>query len=187
MKKGYVWRIYCVIFIILVTSLLCTGCAIRKENVTVNSISWEYSLDIAKETLCEESGWSLPKNAELIKKKREIYKTKYDADGDFAGFEYRTKYYYKILRWKRDRTITTTGEDYNPYFGEYSLAENEKVSYEMKRYYIHGVNEDEENIKYSVEYEDWINVGPGDVLSLEVSIFGNATILSNKKAIEKHE
>ena len=67
------------------------------------------------------------------------------------------------------------------------MAENEKVASESKRHYIHGVNQEDEEVKYTVEYEEWLKVGPGDVLSLEVSFFGNATILSNQKAIEMPE
>lgn len=187
LKRCHVWRKVFLIFMVLAVLFVSTGCMMREETVTATGISWEYSLEIQKEVLCEESGWSLPSEAELIKKKREIYKTKYDEDGNFDGYEYRTKYYYEILRWKYDRTVTTTGEDYNPYFGEYTLAENEKVASESKHHYIHGINQENEEVKYTVEYEEWIKVGPGDVLSLEVSIFGNATILSNQKAIEMPE
>ncbi len=175
------------IFMVLMVLFACTGCMTREETVTVTGISWEYSVEIEKEVLCEESGWSLPSEAELIKKKREIYKTKYDDEGNFDGYEYRTKYYYEILRWKYDRTVTETGDDYEPHFPEYTLAENERVDSERKNHYIHGKNQDGEEVKYTVEKEAWLDVGVGDVLSLEVSFFGNATILSNQKAIERPE
>lgn len=187
LKMCHVWRKVFVILLALMVLIACTGCMTREETVTVTDISWEYSVEIEKEVLCEESGWSLPSEAELIKKKREIYKTKYDDEGNFDGYEYRTKYYYEILRWKYERTVTETGEDYEPHFGEYTLAENERVDSENKRHYIHGKNQDGEDVKYTVEKESWLDVGVGDVLSLEVSFFGNATILSNKKAIERPE
>lgn len=187
LKMCHVWRKIFVIFMVLMVLFACTGCMTREETVTVTGISWEYSVEIEKEVLCEESGWSLPSEAELIKKKREIYKTKYDDEGNFDGYEYRTKYYYEILRWKYDRTVTETGDDYEPHFPEYTLAENERVDSERKNHYIHGKNQDGEEVKYTVEKEAWLDVGVGDVLSLEVSFFGNATILSNQKAIERPE
>lgn len=187
LKMCHVWRKVFVIFMVLMVLFACTGCMTREETVTVTGISWEYSVEIEKEVLCEESGWSLPSEAELIKKKREIYRTKYDDEGNFDGYEYRTKYYYEILRWKYDRTVTENGDDYEPHFPEYTLAENERVDSERKNHYIHGKNQDGEEVKYTVEKEAWLDVGVGDVLSLEVSFFGNATILSNQKAIERPE
>ncbi len=187
MKSGYVCRKFFLILWALMLLVTCTGCLTREETVTVTGVSWEYSVEIEKEVLCEESGWSLPSEAELIKKEREIYRSKYDENGDFAGYEYRTKYYYEILRWKYDRTVTETGADYEPHFPEYTLAENERVDFERKNHYIHGENQDGEEIKYTVEKEAWLDVSAGDVLSLEVSFFGNATILLNQKAIERPE
>ena len=187
LKRCHVWRKVFLILMALMVLVACTGCMTREETVTVTGVSWEYSVEIEKEVLCEESGWSLPSEAELIKKKREIYKTKYDDEGNFDGYEYRTKYYYEIMRWKYDRTVTEMGDDYEPHFAEYTLAENERVDTERKNHYIHGKNQDGEEVKYTVEKEAWLDVAAGDVLSLEVSFFGNATILSNQKAIERPE
>lgn len=82
---------------------------------------------------------------------------------------YRTKYYYKLERWKPNRTVDTSGSDKNPYFGEFTLAKGvepynvgeEKVTDKVSKYTVTGKIEDEEKTLV-VDDESWwqeINVG----------------------------
>lgn len=186
MKNVKVWRLICLSLVLYLIVTTFSGCLQREETVAVEKISWSYNIRIEKEVLCDESGWSLPDTATLIDKKRERYKRKYDSDGDFIGWQYKTKYYYQIMRWKYERDVTTSEENDSPYYGEPNLAENERIANKTEEYYIHGVNQDEENVVYSVGYDDWVNIGLGDTLKVKVSIFdGVQEILSHEKSIEK--
>lgn len=185
MKKGHVWRKLGFILIIAIVITLLTGCMMREETVKVQGISWMYRLTIEKYVLCEEDGWSLPDEATLVEKKREIYKSKYDDEGDFVGYEYRTKYYYTIWRWKFDRYVDNEGEGHEASFADVILVDDERISKETETHYITGLNQEDKEVKYTLDKEAWLDVGVGDVLTLEVSIFGNANVIANKKAIEK--
>lgn len=158
----------------------------REITLVVEKMSWNYSLRIEKEILCAESDWSLPAGSTLIETKRERYKKRYDSDGDFIGWQYKTKYYYEIMRWKYSRDVVTTGENKTPYYGEPNLAENERVDSQTPLHYVHGVNEEGEEVAYILDYESWNAVGLGDTLKLEVSLLNmHATILEYEKSIEK--
>lgn len=183
-------RIITSAFLIVLVIFLLTSCISlvmpREKTLVVEKMSWNYSLRIEKEVLCEESDWSLPAGATLIETKRERYKRRYDSDGDFIGWQYKTKYYYEIMRWKYSRDVVTTEENKSPYYGEPNLAANERVASQTPLHYVHGVNEEGEEVAYILDYESWNSVGLGDTLELEVSLLNSyATILSHEKSIEK--
>ncbi len=186
MKKVKVMRLVCLSLIVCLILTTFTGCFSRDETIAVEKISWSYNIQIEKEVLCEESGWSLPATATLIEKKRERYKRKYDSDGNYIGWQYKTKYYYEIMRWKYERDVKTSEENDTPYYGDPNLATNERISQKTEEYFIHGVNQDGESVVYSISYDDWLKIGPGDTLVVKVSIFGSISeIISHEKSIEK--
>ncbi len=185
MKNKKVLRLVCVSLLVCIILTIFTGCMAREETVNVEKISWSYNIRIEKEVLCEESGWSLPANATLIEQKRERYKRKYDSDGDFIGWQYKTKYYYEIMRWKYERDVTTSEENDTPYYGEPNLVENERIANKTEEYFIHGVNQAGESVVYSISYDEWVNIGLGDTLTIKVSVFDRVLeIISHEKSIE---
>ena len=186
MKKKKVLRFVCFSLVLCMMMTMLTGCFSREETITVEKISWSYNIQIEKEVLCEESDWTLPENATLIEQRRERYKRRYDSDGNYIGWQYKTKYYYEIMRWKYERDVTTSEEDNTPYYGEPNLAANERVSRKTEEYFVHGVNQDGESVVYSIDYDEWIKIGPGDTLVAKVSIFKKISeIISHEKSIEK--
>ena len=182
MKKNEVLRKFFVIFALFSLMMIFTGCEPRQETVVVEKTSWEYIIEIEKEVLCEESSWTLPEEAVLIDEKEEVYKEIHDDEGNVIDYEYRTKYYYEIIRWEYERSVVTEGTGFFQYFGKYTLAENERVASEEKNFYIHGTNQEGKEVKYEVPRWEWYEINEGDTLELEISFFGIVDILSHKKA-----
>lgn len=183
MKKNKVLRKLAMIAVIFVFMMLFTGCEPRQETVVVDKTSWEYIVNIEKEVLCQESAWSLPEEAVLLEERQEVFKEELDDEGNVIGQEYRTRYYYEIMRWKHERRVVTIGTGFFEYFGDYTLAENERVGSKEKNYYIHGENQDGKSVKYEVPRRDWNEIDEGDTLELEISFFGGVEIQSHKKAL----
>ena len=183
MKKNKVLRKLAIIAVIFVFMMLFTGCEPRQETVVVDKTSWEYIVNIEKEVLCQESAWSLPEEAVLLEERQEVFKEEFDDEGNVIGQEYRTRYYYEILRWKYERKVVTNGSGFFQYFGDYTLAEDERVGSQEKNYYIHGKNQEGKNVKYEVPRREWNDINEGDTLELEISFFGGVEIKSHRKAL----
>ncbi len=83
---------------------------------------------------------------------------------------YDTYYTYEIERWKYARSVVTTGNDKEPYYGELNLASNERKQNTVEKYSITGyVKEDEEIKTYSVSYEFWSQIEAGRTIIVKVS------------------
>lgn len=182
MKKNEVFRKVLVILMLFCFMITFTGCEPRQETVVVDEARWEYVIKIEKGVLCEESAWTLPEEAVLTDEKEEIYKEIHDEEGNVIDYEYRTKYYYEIVRWEYERSVVTEGTGFFQYFGKYTLAENERVASEEKNFYIFGKNQEGKDVKYEVPRWEWYKINTGDTLELEISFFGVVDILSHKKA-----
>ena len=187
MKKTKVFRKVFVILALFCLMMLFTGCEPRRETVVVDETSWEYVIKIEKEVLCQENGWSLPDGATLLEEKEEVYKKIYDEKGSVIDYEYRTKYYYEIMRWKYERSVVTEGNGSFQYFGEYTLAANERVAKEERNFYIHGENQEGKSVKYEIPRSEWKEIKKGDTLDLEISFFGNVEIVSHTHKSEKNK
>lgn len=83
-------------------------------------------------------------------------------------------YYYDIDRWKYHHSVETSGQ-YDPYWGEVNLGNRQRQGGTTETYYIH-VNEEGLKDKYTVSYDDWCMIKPGDNVTIKVSIIGNAVI-----------
>ena len=182
MNKKEVLRKAFLILVVLIAMMCFTGCEPRQETVEVDRTSWEYIVKIEKEVLCQESAWSLPEGATLLEERQEVYKEELDSEGKTVGYEYRTRYYYEIMRWKYERSIITNGTGFIQYFGDFTLAENERVDSKERNYYVHGTNQEGKNVKYEITRKSWNEIEEGDTLELEISFFGDVTILSHRKA-----
>ena len=180
-KKNEVLRKVLVVLALFCLMMMFSGCEPRQETVVVDKTSWEYVVKIEKEVLCQESGWHLPDKAVLLEEKQEIYKTQKDDKGNVIGYEYRTKYYYEIMRWEYARSVVNEGTGFFQYFGEYTLADDERVALKERNYYIHGKNQDGKDVKYELLHKEWSEVNEGDTLKLEISFWGSVKILSHKK------
>ena len=106
-------------------------------------------------------------NFEVVENQEPVYKTVYHKEKrERAIYKdvpvYRIKYYYKLERWKPYRTVDTSGTDYKPYFGEYSLADGEgkynvgkeRVGSEKSKYMVTGLVDNKE-VTYEIESLDW--------------------------------
>lgn len=182
MKKYEVLRKFFVIVVLFCLMMIFTGCEPREETVVVDETSWEYVVKIEKEVLRQESGWNLPEGAVLLEEKEELYKEKRDENGNVIDSEYRTRYYYEIIRWEYERSVVTEGTGFFQYFGKYTLAENERVAREEKNFYVHGKNQDGKDVKYEIPRWEWHEIKKGDTLKLEISFWGTVDILSHKKS-----
>ena len=128
MKKNKVLRKVAVVLAVFCLMILFTGCEPRQETVVVEETSWEYVIKIEKEVLCQESAWSLPEDATLLEEKQEVYKEKLDDEGKVIGYEYRTKYYYEIMRWKYERSVITNGTGFFEKMKELILSKKTTIS-----------------------------------------------------------
>lgn len=83
---------------------------------------------------------------------------------------YRTKYYYEIDKWLYERSVKTSGNDKEPYWGEVILDSDERVYYEGESFFIMGLNKKEETKTISLSYEDWDSLELGQTVKLKVSL-----------------
>lgn len=119
---------------------------------------------------------------EEITSSRPIYETYYETE-TYEEPVYRDeavyllKYYYEIDKWIYDRSITTRGYDKNPYWGEATLASDERISNKTEFYSITGINQkEEEEESIYLSYEDWNSLEVGQTVILKVSL-GYGTIV----------
>lgn len=111
-----------------------------------------------------------------------IYETYYETE-EYEDLVYRkdpiyaTKYYYEIDKWLYERNITTSASDKSPYWGEVTLNSDERVSGEVEKYYIIGFDEDGNEEKILLSFDDWIDVEINDVLKIKISMFGKGEIV----------
>jgi len=89
---------------------------------------------------------------------------------------YCTKYYYEIDKWVYERSVVTSGTDKKPYWGEVTLADDERVSTKSQSYSILGINQKQKEVTISLSYEDWISLEIGQIVKIKVS-FGHGEIV----------
>jgi hypothetical protein len=90
---------------------------------------------------------------------------------------YRTKYYYEIDKWLYERSVTTRGQDKNPYWGEVVLNKDERTSTRSEEYYVMGIDKEEKEHKISLSYNQWEHINVGEKRKFKVSIFGNGELV----------
>ncbi len=82
---------------------------------------------------------------------------------------YKTKYYYKIMKWLYDRDEKTSGADNEPYFAEPSLSDKEREGGRSEQYWL--VSGDK---SYKISYDLWKNISAGD--DIKAIINGNQIV-----------
>lgn len=91
---------------------------------------------------------------------------------------YDTKYYYEIDRWKKSRSVDTSGSDKSPYWGEVVLHGKERQAQSHESYYISGIV-GEKTEQFALNRSDWDKYNIGDVVFLVVKR-GNNEVISVK-------
>ena len=89
---------------------------------------------------------------------------------------YQTKYYYEIQKWVHGRSVTTNGTGLNPYWGEVVLGKDERQGTSSETYTIVGVNEEGEELKVTMDYDDYMRLEIGAVVKVKVTL-GHAEIV----------
>lgn len=85
---------------------------------------------------------------------------------------YKTKYYYDIDKWVYKRTVTTSGTDKSPYWGDVNLKQNEREGSRGTSYYLTGfdVDDKDKEIKtFGAPANIWQQCNVGDVVTFEIS------------------
>lgn len=98
---------------------------------------------------------------------------------------YDTKYYYYIDKWVSDHTVTTSGADKNPYWGQEPPPSStppaigdERVSSRTEHYYFVGtIVDSDKSQNYAISYADWIRLQDGDTVRCNVYITGKVELL----------
>ena len=78
---------------------------------------------------------------------------------------YATKYYYNIRRWTPSREVTSSGEDHNTAWPEFTLAENEREGERRREYPLHRGAQRRKTkspATYAVGEEFWNTLNVGD-------------------------
>ena len=77
---------------------------------------------------------------------------------------YKTRYYYKIMKWLYDRDEVTSGADNEPYFAELNLPENERENGRREQYWILSGDK-----RYRIAYDLWKQVRTGSDIKATVA------------------
>ena len=119
--------------------------------------------------------------------KKPVYKTEYYTVTEKEPVYrqepvYATKYYYEIDRWTKIDTITTTGTDKEPYYGETELKSNQRYGSKLHIYMMYCTDKDGNTENYTINHDDWLVIYPGDTLEITYTVFNTVT---NIKKIEQ--
>ncbi len=209
----------------------------RDKAAEIKDFSWYRSIDIEKYVEVEESDWSLPSEATLIRSAEELHHTDsvfdhyeeydvehsrevldgYDTEVEYVDmgngyFEertydvpryrteyytererravyrdvpvYETKYYYRIWRWKYDRTIEASEDNHRPYWPELSLGTNEREGSKSEKYYVTILKKKKSKAVYSASYKNWEELKEGESIILREGNGSNeAYILDSGKDV----
>lgn len=85
---------------------------------------------------------------------------------------YRTKYTYEVERWVHARTERAEGEDLEPYWPGFTLAENERESGRGESYHVLLTNKDGKAYRYEAPHEEWLTFTLDDTYQAKVNNLG---------------
>jgi hypothetical protein len=94
---------------------------------------------------------------------------------------YDTKYYYEIDKWVHKDDIDTSGNDKQPYWGQYQYGNKEREGKKTEKYELIIINQDNEKKTYTVDYKVWQGLNKGETVKLKVYIGGNAELITNEE------
>lgn len=92
---------------------------------------------------------------------------------------YAMKYYYDIDRYVYERSVNTSGNDKEPYWGEVKLNYDERVSKRNEEYKISGISDEKEKrtLEISVNFEKWNVLEKGQTVKVKIYKTGTATLV----------
>lgn len=92
---------------------------------------------------------------------------------------YAMKYYYDIDRYVYERSVNTSGNDKEPYWGEVKLNYDERVSKRNEEYKISGISDEKEKrtLEISVNFEKWNALENGQTVKVKIYKTGTATLV----------
>ena len=95
---------------------------------------------------------------------------------------YGTKYYYNIWRWTPSRTVSASGEDHEPEWPEFELADNEREGGRTAeyRFTVEHTEKKEPAVTYRIAESDWMNLHVGDPLIITEKRSGADPYISDK-------
>ena len=100
---------------------------------------------------------------------------------------YETKYYYEIDRWFYERSINTSGNDKDPYWGEVVLQNKEREGSHSEKYSVTAFNSKEEEKTYTVDFKTWENINVSDVLNVKVHFGGRIEVVDENGEVIQFE
>lgn len=118
---------------------------------------------------------------EEVTSSRPVYETYYETETYQEPIYrdepiYKDKYYYEIDRWVYERSVDTSGNDKNVYWGEVDLGYKEREGSRIERYYIKGLEKKGKEMEVTIEYDVWKELTSGDTIVVIVDIFGHARL-----------
>lgn len=90
---------------------------------------------------------------------------------------YQTKYYYEIERWFYARSVKSSGNDKDVYWGEVILESKEREDKRSEVYSIIATNKKNEKVTYNLDYSEWSDIETGDVLNVKIYFGGKIEIV----------
>lgn len=113
-----------------------------------------------------------------------VYETYYETE-EYQEAVYRDepvyamKYYYDIDRYVYERSVNTSGNDKEPYWGEVKLNYDERVSKRNEEYKISGISDEKEKrtLEISVNFEKWNVLEKGQTVKVKIYKTGTATLV----------
>ena len=152
-----------IIFIAIIVAVFI--CWPRTYVVTVNTVTWESTVEISKLKTFDESGWSIPAGARLSYSRLEV--REYDDDDEPV---YDTRYYYEIDRWFHERDVIEQGTDKKTYYGIVVFGENEREERRFMTYTITCITEKGKDLTLTVDEKDWRELRSGDHVKVKTQL-----------------
>ncbi len=88
---------------------------------------------------------------------------------------YKTKYYYDVDKWLYERTVRTSGNNHEPYWGKTNLKSDERIGSKNQTYNV-SIETSKNTQTYTMSYDDWGSLKLYDVVKFKVFL-GNAKII----------
>lgn len=86
---------------------------------------------------------------------------------------YATKYYYDIWRWIPERTVSTSGNDHNAYWGELNLSDDEREGTHDEKYTVTFTGKKDKTYTYEIPEDEWNGYNIGDKYKIKIQTGSN--------------
>lgn len=123
---------------------------------------------------------------EEVPHERPVYSTEYYTETESRPVyvsvpRYQTKYYYTIRRWVPERSVNAAGDDHEPRWPEFTLAENEREG-ERNDIYTFSVTDEKGNTtRYRISEDAWNGLNTDDMLTITSKRNGSEYHITDKE------